>query len=128
MYKVFIVGGKSSHLVLATCADVMCKKQQKFESEKNPVVLKHSKCLDRNEEAMDNVKELQEKHSNKYSAEQYNAWAQLNNIRKHQSFDEPPDHPFFQGRKGKSDSMNTSATASYNTSFTSPTKRDHYPF
>ena len=59
--------------------------------------------LKKNEEAMDEVKDivlqLQQKHGSHYTAEQYNAWAQLINMKKHGSHDSPPDYPFFQGWK-----------------------------
>ena len=40
---------------------------------------------------------LTEKHEGKFSAEQINVWAHLINMKKHQSFDDPPDKPFFRG-------------------------------
>ena len=37
----------------------------------------------------------------KFSAEQINVWAYLINMKKHQSFDDPPDKPFFRGNSKK---------------------------
>ena len=39
---------------------------------------------------------LTEKHEGKFSAEQINVWGYLINMKKHQSFDDPPDKPFFR--------------------------------
>ena len=44
---------------------------------------------------------LTEKHEGKFSAEQINVWAHLINMKKHQSFDDPPDKPFFRGSSKK---------------------------
>ena len=44
---------------------------------------------------------LTEKHEDKFSAEQINMWAHLINMKKHQSFDDPPDKPFFRGSSKK---------------------------
>lgn len=43
--------------------------------------------------------ELQDKHKGKYSPEQLRAWAHLLEMGKHESYDDPPDKPFFRGRK-----------------------------
>ena len=63
-----------------------------------------SKC-ERNEQALEDVKgiveNLQEKHQNQFTQEQYNAWAQLINVGKHHSLDEPPNYPFFKARRKK---------------------------
>ena len=44
---------------------------------------------------------LTEKHEGKFSAEQINVWAHLINMKKHQSFDDPPDKPSFRGSSKK---------------------------
>ena len=44
---------------------------------------------------------LTEKHEGKFSAEQINVLAYLINMKKHQSFDDPPDKPFFRGSSKK---------------------------
>ena len=50
---------------------------------------KRTKCVEKNEQALENVKEivskLQLKHGNNYTPEQFNAWAQMIDIKKHQS-------------------------------------------
>jgi len=38
---------------------------------------------------------LQEKHSGKYNDQQLRSWAHLIQMKKHSSYDEPPDKPFF---------------------------------
>ncbi len=44
--------------------------------------------------------ELRKKHGNSYSLEQFRMWAQLIRLGKqHTSIDEPPDKPFWRGRK-----------------------------
>ena len=45
---------------------------------------------------------LREKFGNKYTPEQYHAWAQLIQLGKHSSYDEAPDYPFFSDIKKKS--------------------------
>ena len=48
--------------------------------------------------------ELVEKHEEVYSAEQRRAWVHLLQMHKHDSYDEPPNKPFFRNgcsRKGK---------------------------
>ena len=42
-------------------------------------------------------KVLQEKHNTKYSPEQLHTWANLIQMKKHSSFDDPPNYPFFRG-------------------------------
>ena len=42
---------------------------------------------------------LTEKHKGAYSPEQLRAWAHLIQMNMHDSLDEPPDKPFFRGRK-----------------------------
>lgn len=39
---------------------------------------------------------LREKHSEKFSEEQLRSWAHLIHMKKHKSYDEPPDKPFFR--------------------------------
>lgn len=89
-----------------------------------PSTTKWAKCAEKNEELLQSVKdivsELQTKHRNACSPEQFNEWAHLIDIKKHQSFDEPPNNPFFQGRK------NTSSQANFvqpETSHSSPSSR-----
>ena len=43
--------------------------------------------------------ELQVKHKGKYSPEQLRAWSHMIRLKTHDSHDEPPDKPFFNGRK-----------------------------
>ena len=43
------------------------------------------------------VDELEEKHeSGKFSPEQIRAWAHMLHLKKHASYEEPPDKPFFR--------------------------------
>ena len=41
--------------------------------------------------------ELRKKHGGKYPEEKLHTWANLIQMKKHSSLDEPPDYPFFQG-------------------------------
>jgi hypothetical protein len=43
--------------------------------------------------------ELRSKHKERYSPEQLRAWSHLVEMGKHDSYEEPPDKPFFRGRK-----------------------------
>ena len=43
------------------------------------------------------VKLLKDMHGDTYPVEKLNAWAHLINIGKHDSYDEPPNYPFFKG-------------------------------
>ena len=52
--------------------------------------------------------ELQEKHSGKYTDQQLRSWAHLIQMKKHSSYDEPPDKPFFHSSHK---SANTPASA-----------------
>lgn len=42
------------------------------------------------------VKELQEKHKTSYTVEQLNAWAHLLELGKHDSYETPPNLPYFR--------------------------------
>ena len=64
------------------------------------------------------IADLKERHGSKYDAAKYACWAHCIQNGKHSSVDEPPDLPFFTGRK-KSGSTSQCDT----TSSGSPTKR-----
>ena len=58
------------------------------------------------------VKKLSDKHGSKYSVEQLNAWAHLINVKKHDSYEHPPDLPYFRGfKKSKVDEGADSCTS-----------------
>ncbi len=61
---------------------------------------KHQAVLSEVEEKYD---ELREKHGNKYTLEQLRMWAQMIRLGKHESTDDPPDKPFWRGRKRQQD-------------------------
>ena len=61
---------------------------------------KHQAVLSEVEEKYD---ELREKHGNKYTLEQLRMWAQIIRLGKHESTDDPPDKPFWRGRKRQQD-------------------------
>ena len=54
---------------------------------------------------------LQEEHKTGYSPEQLRAWAHLLQMGKHDSYTQPPDKPFFRGRK-RAAAVSTSALES----------------
>lgn len=56
-------------------------------------------CAQKIKDVKDIVKQLEEKHDPKYSVEQFNAWAHMINLKKHTSFDSPPNLPYFRGHK-----------------------------
>ena len=62
-----------------------------------------SSYLSKLTEVEKNLDKLQEKHeaSGKYSIEQLRAWAHMLNMKKHESYDDPPDKPFFRQSKSK---------------------------
>lgn len=70
-----------------------------------PASNKRSKCLQNNEtkasEAQEKIEALQQKHANMYTTEQLHAWAQLVQMKKHTSLDDPPDYPFFRKKKSQ---------------------------
>ena len=47
--------------------------------------------------------ELQKKHKGSYSPEQLRAWSHMVRLKTHDSLNEPPDKPFFKGRKRPTD-------------------------
>lgn len=66
---------------------------------------KRAKCAtnntDKTSEASKILEELRKKHEKKYTPEQLHAWAQLLQMKSHASLDDPPDYPFFKGRKAR---------------------------
>lgn len=70
----------------------------------------------------DVIKQLQKNHGNKFSIEQFNAWAQLIRLGKHVSLDNPPNYPFFVGRRKQS-----KAESSDGHTTDSPTHSDSQP-
>ena len=62
------------------------------------------------------VDELEKLHTNKYTTEQLRAWGHMMMMKKHDSYDHPPDKPFFKQRKEEQAASGTR----------SPGKRIHY--
>ena len=59
------------------------------------------------------VDELEKKHKDCYTPEQIRAWGHMIHMKKHSSYDEPPQKPFFMGSKRKQKENNApSATLS----------------
>ena len=83
---------------------------------------KRVKCAKNNDTKMEESKEvfdvLKEKHDKHYKPEQLHAWAQLVQMKKHISLDEPPDYPYFKakGRAAKTPQENKLETDVSNSS------------
>ena len=73
------------------------------------------------------VDDLTEKHGGKFSQEQLNVWAHLAHMKKHQSFEDPPDKQFFKGKgthkSQKTTTMSTSMVSDNTEGNISPFKR-----
>ena len=67
------------------------------------------------------VDELRKRHGGKYFEEKLHTWANLIQMKKHSSLDEPPDFPFFRGYK-KVDGGKSGSDTSSNASHVSPVK------
>ena len=61
---------------------------------------KVSKLDDANEEILQIIDQLKEKHSNKYTLPQLRLWAKFIQSRRHESFEEPPNIPLITGNVG----------------------------
>lgn len=58
-----------------------------------------TKCAKKTKQIEEIVDKLKEMHSSLYSLEQYNCWAHTIDMGKHDSYDSPPNLPFFVGKK-----------------------------
>ena len=56
---------------------------------------KRGTCQQRMQQVEDIVDKLHEKHGKNYSVERLNAWAHMINMGKHNSYDMPPNLPYF---------------------------------
>ena len=83
---------------------------------------KRSKVVESNSEVQDIVTKLQSKHGTTYSPEQYHAWAQLIQMGKQTSYDEPPQYTFFKVAPRSSSATIRSGVVS---TMNSPGKRVH---
>ena len=57
------------------------------------------------------VSQLQEKHGTNYSVEKLNCWAHLILMKKHASYDVPPEYPYFKGKRGDPKGGNSPSTS-----------------
>ena len=84
----------------APCSDpVRARKRQQSvgaEGAKAPKTSRYDTHVDRMAEVATIEDELQEKHPGKYTDQQLRSWAHLIQMKKHSSYDEPPDKPFFR--------------------------------
>lgn len=69
------------------------------------------------------VDKLKTKHEGKYTIEQINVWAHLIHMKKTQSYEEPPDKPFFRGKSKKAEDKKSTSSSSGVPDGISPSKR-----
>jgi len=86
------------------------KKRSRFPGEEKASSSKYESHSTKRLALVDDIYEkLQDKHKGKYSAEQLRTWAHLLQMGKHESYDEPPDKPFFREKKSSAlSAVNTS--------------------
>ena len=104
------------------------KRQRTDETDKEPNVKSRSRFVNVLEKKMTKVKEvfesLQKKHGSSYKPEQLRAWANMIQMEKHASLEEPPPGRFFKMKTIEVESSNTSASKlSSDKVIMSPTKR-----
>ena len=68
------------------------------------------------------VDDLRSKHAAKYSTEQLNAWAHLLHVGKHNSYETPPNLPYFGKRRGGTEELEKAKSIDIHVSC-SPSKR-----
>ena len=90
---------------------------------------KRSRVAESNSKKISEVQEivtkLQSKHGTRFTPEQYHAWAQLIQMGKQTSYDEPPQYTFFKGAPKKSTSATLGSGAVSQATINSPGKRVH---
>ena len=96
-----------------------CKRTAQTTSDSAPSSKRQA--IAKNISEVEDIKNLKVKHGDDFSVEKLNCWAHMLNVGKHSSYDEPPDLPFFRGRKerAKDDGPSQPPTSSSG----SPTKR-----
>ena len=72
------------------------------------------------------VDKLKNKHAKCFTIEQYNCWAHTLDMGKHDSYDHPPDLPFFVGRKKPTTSHSSAVVTNESDHPQSPGKRIRY--
>lgn len=77
-----------------------------------------TKCGKKLKEIEEIVQKLQKKHAKRYTLEQYNCWAHTIDMGKHESYECPPDLPFFVGKRARA---NTNPSSASTASSSSPT-------
>ena len=80
----------------------------------------HQEKMTKVQEILD---ELREKHAGKYSEEKLHTWANLIQMKKHSSLDEPPDYPFFRGYKKAEAGKSSNDQGTLKSTHVSPVKR-----
>ena len=82
----------------ATPNHVKKKRSRENDSVEPPSTSKKATIMNKIHEVEGILKELQRKHGALLTVEQFNAWAHMIHIKKHTSYDVPPDLPYFKKR------------------------------
>ena len=77
-------------------------KKKKVDDETQPRRSNYQNHVSKMAEVDSIVEELEKKHTGKYSPEQIRAWAHMLQLKKHGSYESPPDKPFFRSKSCKS--------------------------
>ncbi len=114
-------------------SDKQSRKRASSEStdpQQTPAKTRRESCAKSISEVEDFIGKLREKHDKKYTTEQLSCWAHMLQMGKHASLDDPPNMPFFTGRRRSAQrhveesSHSTHQTAS-SLQGLSPTKKVH---
>ena len=85
---------------LSDNADTSTKKRKPDDSDKAPRRSSYQNHLNKMDEVSCIASDLEEKHSDgKFSPEQIRAWAHMLHLKKHTSYENPPNKPFFNHSK-----------------------------
>ena len=83
-------------------SEVSSKKKKLSDDENQPRRSNYQNHVRKMVEVDNIVEELEKKHTGKYSPEQIRAWAHMLQLKKHSSYESPPDKPFFRSKSCKS--------------------------
>ena len=101
-------GRKSIMLWVKNIATTIQRKRLKSQDDEGPAPkaskLRYDGHLSKMSEVDTIVNQLETKHAEKYTPQQLRAWGHMLQMKKHTSFDSPPDKPFFRSRKHLKDS------------------------
>ena len=114
---------------VSATSNIRGEKRPRSEEQRNPSPDQHSAKAPRttkyelHQKTMDELEiiyeELQDKHKELYTAEQLRAWAHLIQMKKHESYEEPPNKPFFKNARNAKSNVTTLGRSSQQTQKTS---------